>query len=54
MTDGRTDTGWKQLHNNEFLDLHCSPGIIRVLTSKRMRWAGGGGYVVSVAQRGNT
>ena len=42
------------MHNNEFLDLHCSPGImVRVITSKRIRWAGGGGHAVSVAQRGN-
>ena len=42
----RSDRGWKQLHNDEFLDLHFSPVItVRVITSKRMRWAGGGARV---------
>jgi len=27
--------------------------MVRVITSKRIRWAGGGGHVVSVAQRRN-
>jgi hypothetical protein len=28
------------LHNEEFHSLHSSPDIIRVIKSKRMRWAG--------------
>jgi len=31
---------WKRLHNEELNDLYCSPNIVRVITSKRMRWAG--------------
>jgi hypothetical protein len=28
------------LHNEEFRDLYSSPGIIRIIKSRRMRWAG--------------
>jgi len=31
---------WKKLHNEELNDLYCSPNIVRVIKSKRMRWAG--------------
>ena len=31
---------WKKLHNEELYDLYCSLNIIRVVKSKRMRWAG--------------
>ena len=30
---------WK-LHNQELNDLYCSPNIVRVIKSRRMRWAG--------------
>jgi hypothetical protein len=30
---------WKKLHNKEINDLYSSPNIIRVIISKRMRWA---------------
>jgi hypothetical protein len=29
----------RKLHNEELLDLYSSPSIIRMITSKRMRWA---------------
>jgi hypothetical protein len=32
--------GWRQLHNEELLNLHGSPGIIRMIKSRSMRWAG--------------
>jgi hypothetical protein len=31
---------WKKLHNEERNDLYCSPNIVRVFKSRRMRWAG--------------
>jgi len=29
---------WRKLHNEELNDLYFSPNIIRVMTSRRMRW----------------
>jgi hypothetical protein len=37
---------WTKLHNEELRDLYSSPSIIRIIKSRRMRWAG------HVAQRG--
>jgi hypothetical protein len=31
---------WRRLHNKELNDLYSSPNIIRVIKSRRMRWAG--------------
>jgi hypothetical protein len=31
---------WRRLHSEELHNLYSSPNIIRVLKSKRMRWAG--------------
>ena len=31
---------WRKLHNEEVNDLYCSPYIVRVIKSRRMRWAG--------------
>ena len=31
---------WRKLHNEEPNDLYCSPNIVRVVKSRRMRWAG--------------
>ena len=31
---------WRKLHNEELNDLYSLPNIVRVLKSRRMRWAG--------------
>ena len=30
---------WRKLHNDELNDMYCSPSIVRVIKSRRMRWA---------------
>jgi hypothetical protein len=34
------DGSWRKLHNDELHDLYSSPDIVRVIKSRRMRWAG--------------
>jgi hypothetical protein len=31
--------GWRKLHNEELHNLYCSPSMIRIIKSRRMRWA---------------
>ena len=31
---------WRKLHNEELNDLYCLPNIVRVIKSRRIRWAG--------------
>jgi hypothetical protein len=31
---------WRKLHNEVFHDLYSSPNFVRVIKSRRMRWAG--------------
>jgi hypothetical protein len=31
---------WRRLHNEELNDLYSLPNIVRVVISRRMRWAG--------------
>jgi hypothetical protein len=33
-------SGWKKLHNEEFLSLYSSPHIINVIKSRSTSWAG--------------
>jgi hypothetical protein len=40
---------WRKLHNEELRDLHSSPSKIRIMTAKRMRWAG---HVAQMGRRG--
>jgi len=40
---------WRKLHNEELNDMYCSPNIVRVIKSWRMRWAG---HVASMWERG--
>jgi hypothetical protein len=37
--DGVTG-GWRKLHNEELHKWYSSPNIIRIIKSRRMRWAG--------------
>jgi hypothetical protein len=32
--------GWRKLHNEELHSLYTSPSIIKMIKSRRMRWAG--------------
>jgi hypothetical protein len=32
--------GWRKLHNEELHNLYCSSSIIRMIKSRKMRWAG--------------
>jgi hypothetical protein len=34
------DGSWRKLHNDEFHSLYSSPNIVRVIKSRRMKWAG--------------
>ena len=40
---------WRRLHNEELNDLYSSRNIVRVIKSRRMRWAG---HVVRMVRRG--
>jgi hypothetical protein len=32
--------GWRKLHNEKLQNLHSPPNIIRIIKSRRMKWAG--------------
>jgi hypothetical protein len=34
------DGSWRRLHNDELHGLYSSPNIVRMIKSRRMRWAG--------------
>jgi hypothetical protein len=40
---------WRKLHNEEIRDLYSSPSIIRIIKSRKMRWAG---HVARMGSRG--
>jgi hypothetical protein len=40
---------WRRLHNVELNDLYSSPSTVRVIKSRRMRWAG---HVALVGEEG--
>jgi hypothetical protein len=41
--------GWRKLHNEELHNMCGSPSIIRMMKSRRMRWAG---HVACMGRRG--
>jgi len=41
---------WRKLYNKELNDLYSSPNIVRVVKSRRMRWAG---HVVHIGEMKN-
>jgi hypothetical protein len=46
---GNEVTGnWRKLHNEELTHVYSSPNIIRVIKSRRMRWAG---YIARMGER---
>jgi hypothetical protein len=42
--------GWRKLHNEKFHNLYSSKSIIRVIKSRRRRWAG---HVARMGEKGN-
>jgi hypothetical protein len=40
---------WRKLHDEELHDLYSSPSIIRIMKSRRMRWAA---HVARIGRRG--
>jgi hypothetical protein len=34
------DRSWRKLHNDELHSLYFSPNFVRVIKSRRLRWAG--------------
>jgi hypothetical protein len=42
---------WRKLLNKELHDLYSSPSIIRIIKSRRMRWAG---HVAQIVERRGT
>jgi hypothetical protein len=39
--------GWRKLHNEELHNLYSSPNIIRMIKSRRIRWAGNAARMVA-------
>jgi hypothetical protein len=41
--------GWRKLHKEELHNMHSSPNRIRMIKSRRMRWAG---HIACLGRRG--
>jgi len=39
---------WRKLNTEELNDLYCSPNIVQVIKSRRMKWAG---HITRVGER---
>jgi hypothetical protein len=42
--------GWRKLHNEELHNLYYSPSVIRMISSRRMRWMG---HVARIGEKRN-
>jgi hypothetical protein len=42
--------GWRKQHNEELHNLYSSPGIIGIIKSRRMKWAG---HVAQIGEKRN-
>jgi hypothetical protein len=42
--------GWRKLHNEELHNLYSSPSIIRIIKSRKMKWAG---HVARLGEKSN-
>jgi hypothetical protein len=42
--------GWRKLHNEELHNLYSPPNIIRMIKSRRIRWAG---HVARIGEKRN-
>jgi hypothetical protein len=42
--------GWRELHNEDLCDLYSSPSLIRIIKSRRMKWAG---HVARIGEKRN-
>jgi hypothetical protein len=47
---GEVTGEWRKFHKEELRDLYSSPSIIRIIKSRRMRWAG---HVARMGDKGN-
>jgi hypothetical protein len=47
---GKVMGGWRKLHNEELHNLYSSPNIIRIMKSRRMKWAG---HVAQMGEKRN-
>jgi len=45
---GEVTRVWRKLHNEELDDLYSSPNIVRVMQSRRMKWAG---HIARIGER---
>jgi hypothetical protein len=46
---GEARGDWRRLHNEELNDLYSTPNIVRVIKSRRVRWAG---HVARMGEKG--
>jgi hypothetical protein len=49
LTRDEVTAEWRKLHNEELRDLYSLPSIIRIIKSRRMRWAG---HIERMGRRG--